>query len=370
MAEIIKPENIRTLTGADGQTFKVAVTNDGYPLMIATQNQETGMWVWKNATPKIIGEIVNIPTGCFYGGSNNITWPEIQKVTDIVNNNFNYGGVWAGMTRSQPKEGFFNYEDIEFGMSQAQLGKDMGTIVHPIIWGSGEVPSWTKRKSKTELLSLIDKHVTTIVANIKTANKGSPPVINVVNEPMFRDSFWSIAGKEYITTALLAARKAYPEAKLIISSFDNETKNGSQYNSTLTLAKELYNQKLIDGVGIELVINGEKPPTKKMLIEGLQSYSMPIYITESAIKMGKFAGDNQARLAEQAKIERMLGEVASEVGVKLFVVFQATDDVSIYNDPTWEGGNPNNNTTLYDKNYEKKPAYYALIAGLLDGYKK
>jgi GH35 family endo-1,4-beta-xylanase len=369
---------IKIVTGADSKQYEIAfahldpdpskqgeILEGDYPLMIKTDNE------WKEATPAIIGNITGVKTGCFYGGSNGITMDEIYKVSDIINSNFNVGGVWAGMTNSQPTEGKFDYRDINFGMGEAKKG-NLGTIIHPILWGYGEVPAWIKGKNKEQLLIAIYDHVASMVSEIKRKNDSlgltSAPIINVVNEPKFRDYFWQIAGKDYVKTAVAAAAETYPEAIIIISSFDNETTQGSQYSITFTLADELKEVGL-DGIGVELAINGNNPPTEKQLLEGLQSYTLPVYITESVIKMGDVGGENDTRLEKQGAIEFNLAKVIVKAGnVKLFTTFQLSDDVSIWNDPNYMDYKPNNDPALFDLEYKQKVAYYSLMAGMLDGF--
>ncbi|NMB84075.1 endo-1,4-beta-xylanase [Candidatus Roizmanbacteria bacterium] len=362
MAEIIKPENIRTLTGADGQTFKVAVTNDGYPLMIATQNQETGMWSgWKKVTLKKLFEENKINNGTEFTG----WWLDNTKWQQIVSEQFNlatidYGIYWKEI---EPEQGQFNYsiaeEQIKLAKKNNMDIRGMGLVCQTLY------PDWLKNHngSPDDFKEILKNHVYSIVSHFK----GNVNEWTVVTEPYINpyrtnDVLYKKLGYDYIEIAFQAARTADPDALLIYEDTFNHTSNGITTSLTHKIVDNLKTKGLIDRVGLEMHIDASQPLNSEDIIKTMKSYGVPVSITSVDVDMSKVGGNQQEKLVRQAKIYQELVKICLDSDVCVdFSVWGIGDKYH------WlDQQNPNANPTLFDDNLEPKPALWGMMKTLID----
>jgi endo-1,4-beta-xylanase len=109
-------------------------------------------------------------------------------------------------------------------------------------------------------------------------------------------------GPDYIDIAFEAAREADPSAILIYNDFGNETPGGPTTEYTLETVSRLRSKGLLDGVGLQMHLNGRNPPRISELIQALDDYPLPVYITELDVNLSGVGGSRQERFMTQAII--------------------------------------------------------------------
>jgi len=329
------------------------------PLFIWGQNKK-GKWDWQEATLKELGEIKGILIGSFYGG-NNTTSLDFEKIAETIKKEFSLAGIWVGMSITQPQEGTFDL-NIRTSLIERAKNEDLSFLIHPLIWWD-DAPSWIKSQTGNQLLTSITNHVDVLMKELVSDNSNSRSLVVVINEANYsRDFFYNKLGFSYVEEAFKTARNSAPSATLIYNDFNNHTLNGDRYRNTKDIINQLRASNLIDGVGVQLIVDGDKPPSKEAVIEAIQSYGIPVYITEFSVNMRNISGSTQQRNAIQAKIYQAMTEACIESGVcKAFVDFQLGDKFSV-----WETtyNTPNADPTPYDDDINPKMALYTQRASL------
>ena len=165
-------------------------------------------------------------------------------------------------------------------------------------------------------------------------------------------------GKDYIKTAFETARKENPKAILCYSDLLNEVP-GRRADMNHEIVRMLKEKGLIDGLMMHMRIDAVNPPEKDALVEMMKSYDIPIYITGLTVDLTKVGGSQEQKNLIQAEVYKTIMKAAIESGVtRSFVMW------GIGNFPNWL-----EDPTIYNGNYEKKPAYYALIQTMINGLK-
>lgn len=369
---------------AQGLTYQQLKDRNGNPFIVAIYNlnpdpSKTGetledpipllIWTkegWREATLSELGKTKDILMGAFYGG-NNLGSGDFERIANIMKKEFSLGGIWIGMSDTQPIEGNFNLLNLKL------IERGLAPLYHPLIWFDS-APDWIKNKSGQALIDAINYHIAKIVRNIESIFEGNPnksqePILVVVNEANHsRDFFYSKLGFLYLESAFRTARENSPSSILIYNDYSNYTLYGERYKNTKIIVDQLKSMGLIDGVGVQLVItDGSFPPKKEDIITALQSYGLPVYITEFSVNMRNVNGSNEERFKIQAGIYQTIMEAAIESGVcRAFVDFQLGDRFSV-----WENlqllpfYSKYADPTPYDDNLKPKPALYAQRAAFL-----
>jgi endo-1,4-beta-xylanase len=86
---------------------------------------------------------------------------------------------------------------------------------------------------------------------------------------------------------------------------------------------------LIDGVGLQMHLDGSAPPAKEAVIATMRSYALPVYVTEFDVNMTHVGGTQSDTDALQASVYRDMLEACLESGVcKSFTVWGIGDKYS------------------------------------------
>jgi endo-1,4-beta-xylanase len=200
----------------------------------------------------------------------------------------------------------------------------------------------------------------------KNSLPNKPPVISVVNEAYDNgDFFKDKIGEEYVDIAFQAARKAAPSAVLIYNDYANHVFpprwDGTRYKLTKKTVDRLKSKGLIDGVGLQMHLDGSSPPSKQELIATMRSCGVPVYITEFDVNMRNVSGTAEERNRIQTEIYRDVTEAAIESGVCRGIIdFQLGDKFSFFENVTTSGGySENADPTPFDDDLNPKPAFFA-----------
>jgi endo-1,4-beta-xylanase len=220
--------------------------------------------------------------------------------------------------------------------------------------------------SRDELIGIMKNHIVQVMSHFK-GKVNLWPVVNESRNPTELaeegepyDMFGAIIGADYVDIAFETARKADPSATLIYNECRNEQSKGSHgrlTQSTRDIVNRLKSKGLIDGVGIQMHLDGSQPPDIDDLIQTLKSYGMPIYLTEFDVDMSKVPGTSEEKNRIQAQIYKNVFKACVDLGVCRDVYFWETGDKY-----SWPGGT----ATMYDDDLKPKPAYFAIRKVLLE----
>ena len=257
---------------------------------------------------------------------------------------------------------------------------DAGLAVHghTLIWHQ-QTPAWLYTGDKETVLANLEKFVTDVTGHFKEKLISW----DVVNEAMrdgltaadaadwktcLRPGGWNTIGPEYIEKAFLAARKADPDAKLFyndysLNSFQGNNKQRAVYNMVKDINERYPNEggrPLIDGIGMQSHHHlNTTPESVEESIVLFSSLGVEITISEMDIMAAKGYGnnltndwdDNAAKLQAQkyAAMFRIFKKYKDNISR---VTFWGLDDRTSWRALSYP--------TLLDKDYNLKPAFYAV----------
>jgi endo-1,4-beta-xylanase len=212
--------------------------------------------------------------------------------------------------------------------------------------------------------------VTSAVSDALAHTKGRVDAWNVVCEAQHPrgDALNSVIGPEYVEMAFKTARSVDSVALLCYADYDNHTKTASRYRHTKDIVDKLRRAALIDMVGIECIIHATDPPTHADMVAAFQSYGVPVIITELAVLLHDVDGSQKSRFELQASIYQTVLQAALDSEVCHDVVVEnIVDSLS-----SWEtqdksvlpGVYSDNDSTMYDDDFQPKPAYYSMLSVL------
>jgi endo-1,4-beta-xylanase len=291
---------------------------------------------------------------------------EIQKQFNLGLLSFGIDGGFVARGKYS-----FNYTDYLVRLGTQFRMKMLG---HILIWPKA-IPDWLKKGnfSREEMLQIMEEWITTTMTRYPQVS-----VWEVVNEysdtspAQPYDIFLKTIGEDYILHAYRVARRANSSATLIYNDYDNHTTNGRRTQLTKRVVDKLRAENLLDGVGLQMHLQGSNPPSKSDVIETMRSYGLPTYVTEFDVNLINVSGTPSERFERQAEIYREMLEGALESGVcKNFIFFRVGDRVSPWRtDPGLPGYSPNADPTTFDDNFQPKPAYFAVLKVLQEYYAK
>lgn len=268
----------------------------------------------------------------------------------------------------RPTKDTFDFRNLDAVFAFADEN-DMPVRVQHLLWGDEKwLPDWLKNGNFTreQLLAIINNHIATVGARYK----GKVREYTVVNEAFSRklktggnlDWWGERLGYDYIDTAFLAARKADPNAILILNDFGNETK-GDISNLMYDYIKDAKARGIpIDALGMQMHISGTNAPSKEEVMSNMKRFTelgVKIYITEFDVNMHDVQGSDDEKDTKQAKIySDMLGACLG-VGANVcpnFGFLGLVDRQSWYNGIGLDDADP----LLFRSDYTPKPAFFAV----------
>ena len=267
----------------------------------------------------------------------------------------------------RPSPTTYNFKQMDEVMTYAKV-HDMPVQAHHYLWGEEKwLPEWLKTGDydKQELFALIEDHIKTVGGKYQ----GQIREWTVVNEAFSRGQgiyglrdWWGDAtgGKEYIDHAFIIARQADPSSVLILNDFQNEYK-GSISDEMYTYIKDAKARDIpIDGLGMQMHIDGANPPTKQQVIDNMKRFGdlgVQVYVTELDVNMNDASGNSDEKNAKQAKIYHDMTRACIESGVcPSFALLGITDRETWYNYMGLRDPRP----LPFDEWYRPKPAFYAM----------
>ncbi|KAK4463591.1 endo-1,4-beta-xylanase D [Cladorrhinum samala] len=272
------------------------------------------------------------------------------------------GQKWSNTESSQ---GRFSYGS---GDAIANIAKQTGQQLrcHTLVWYN-QLPGWVSSVySRDQMQRIITSHI----QNVAGHYKGQCTHWDVVNEAMEDDGkyrqnpMYRAMGIDYITHSFKTAAATDPNARLYYNDFNIERCCNAKINGTLAMLKAVKAAGApIHGVGMQGHSRVGKSPSKREMKETMALFSElvdEVAFTEVDIRHTKLptsAADREQQAIDFLEVVGACLETKKCVGI---TVWDFADQYS------WIPGQypGEGEACLWDKNYNKKPAYTS-IASLL-----
>jgi endo-1,4-beta-xylanase len=261
---------------------------------------------------------------------------------------------------TEPSNGTFNFGPGDQIVAFAKA-HSMRVRGHNLVWHS-QLPSWVSSLPASQVQAAMETHITTEVNHYK----GQVYSWDVVNEPFnddgtFRaDAFFNAMGSGYIADALRTAHAADPAAKLYLNDYNIEGENAKS-NAMYSLVQSLISQGVpIGGVGLEShFILGQVPSTMLANMQRFTALGVDVAVTELDDRIQLPA--TSANLAQQATDYSTVVKDCLAVSRCVGVTQWGVGDADSWIPGFFSGFGA---ATMYDQNYNPKPAYTAAQTAL------
>ncbi len=272
----------------------------------------------------------------------------------------------------RPSPTAYNFKQMD---QVVQFAEDhsMAVQAHHYLWGEEKwLPDWLKNGnySKKQLLQIIHDHIQTVGSRYS----GRVQEWTVVNEAFTRadhlynlNDWWQdkLGLQDYIDNAFVWARNADPNAQLILNDFNNESFSKTSDDMYAYIKGALSRGVPIDGIGMQMHLDGTRPPKKEEVIANMQRFSalgLKVYVTEFDVNMHDYKGKSSTKNQVEAQIyyDMMRACIESKV-CNSFSVLGITDRETWYNYLGLTDAQP----LPFDANYRPKPAFYSLRKALM-----
>ncbi len=261
---------------------------------------------------------------------------------------------------TEPSNGSYNFGPGDAVVSFAKA-HGMRVRGHNLVW-QNQLPSWVSSLPLNQVQQAMESHITTEASHYK----GEVYSWDVVNEPFngdgsfVNDVFYQAMGSGYIADALRTAHAADPGAQLYLNDYSIEGENAKS-NAMYSLVQSLLAQGVpINGVGFEShFILGQVPSSMLANMQRFAALGVNVAVTEldDRIQLPATTADLNQQAADYATVVSDCLQVSRCVGVSQWGVGDA-DSWIPGTFPGWGAG------TMYDQNYQPKPAYSAALSAL------
>lgn len=270
----------------------------------------------------------------------------------------------------RPSEQAYDFSRIDRVMDFAK-DHNMPVQMHHFVWGEEKwLPDWLKYGNYThqQLLDLMEQHIKTVGSHYQ----GQVREWTVVNEAFTRarhenglNDWWGQRlGQNYVDQAFVWARQADPEASLILNDFGIEAFTPAANDMYEYVRNAKARGIPIDGIGMQMHIDGSNPPKKQDVIANMQRFAdlgLKIYVTEFDVTVNDFhAPEPEKQIRQAAVYHDMLRACIESAVCHSFALLGITDKESWYN----ELGTPAADPLPFDNNYQPKPAFWAMRESL------
>ncbi|MGI5229413.1 endo-1,4-beta-xylanase [Actinoallomurus sp. CA-142502] len=261
---------------------------------------------------------------------------------------------------TEPSNGSYNFGPGDQILNFAQA-HGMRVRGHNLVWHA-QLPGWVSSLPSSQVKSAMDAHITTEA----THYKGKVYAWDVVNEPfnedgsLRADAFSNAMGSGYIAEALRTAHAADPNAKLYLNDYNIEGENAKS-NGMYNLAQSLLSQGVpLNGIGLEShFIVGQVPSSMPANMQRFAALGLDVAVTELDDRIQLPASGSA--LAQQATDYGTVVNDCLAVSRCVGVSQWGVDDGHSWIPGTFPGYGA---ATMYDSNYQPKPAYNATVTAL------
>jgi endo-1,4-beta-xylanase len=261
---------------------------------------------------------------------------------------------------TEPSNGNYNFGPGDQVVSFAQ-SHNMRVRGHNLVWHS-QLPGWVSSLPQNQVQGVMESHITTEA----THYKGKVYAWDVVNEPfnedgsLRQDVFYNAMGANYLADAIRTAHAADPNAKLYLNDYNIEGENAKS-DGMYNLAKNLLSQGVpLGGIGLEShFIVGQVPSSMLANMQRFAALGLDVAVTEldDRIHLPASSSDLQQQANDYSTVVKNCLAVTRCVGVSQWGI----DDGHSWIPGTFPGYGA---ATMYDSNYQPKPAYTASINAL------
>lgn len=299
-----------------------------------------------------------------------------KQYTSIAYNRSEFGQVTPSNGQkwmySEPERNEFNFT---MGDAIIKTGKRAGQMrrCHALVWHNQQ-PEWltSKNYTKAELTRILENHIKGVARHYYDECYAW----DVVNEALEDDGTWrkslwyeTFGGPEYIALAFKFARKyVSPRTRLYYNDYGIERVNNKSL-ATAAMVKDFQKRRIpIDGVGLQAHFTTSRAPNYGNVTAALDLFEklgMETALTELDVRQA--LPDSPEQQAQQAVV--YAASVKACVDTKHCVgvtVWDFWDPVS-WVPSTFPGFG---NACIWDENFNKKPAYYAISDMLIEAAKK
>ncbi|HTI20206.1 MAG TPA: endo-1,4-beta-xylanase [Kutzneria sp.] len=261
---------------------------------------------------------------------------------------------------TEPSNGSYNFGPGDAIVSFAKA-HGMRVRGHNLVW-QNQLPSWVSSLPLNQVQQAMQSHITTEAGHYK----GQVYAWDVVNEPFngdgsfVNDVFYQAMGSGYIADALRTAHAADPGAQLYLNDYNIEGENAKS-NAMYSLVQSLLAQGVpINGVGFEShYIVGQVPSSLLANMQRFAALGVNVAVTEldDRIQLPASTANLDQQATDYATVVSDCLQVSRCVGVSQWGVGDA-DSWIPGTFPGWGAA------TMYDQNYQPKPAYSAALSAL------
>jgi GH35 family endo-1,4-beta-xylanase len=203
----------------------------------------------------------------------------------------------------------------------------------------------------------LDNIVRMIVENAKKYHIDGIIVVNEARIPadwVYPDIFWEKFGIAYVVRAFRSAREIYPEAMLIYNDTNIHMSGTFGTETTLLISNALYQEGLIDYVGVQMHIDPDQYPNKDEMIAVFRAYPVPVVITEFDVLLTYVPENEYDEMLNEITRIVLDGCLESQVCLN-FTTWGENDSVG------WEGL-----SLLRDRFNNRKQAYYVAMQSMFE----
>ncbi|PWB50201.1 MAG: hypothetical protein C3F13_17185 [Anaerolineales bacterium] len=292
---------------------------------------------------------------------------------------FSLKGFWLG-------PGKYDFSELD---REVDYANQMGWRVRAmhLVWGavqSDVIPEWLIHGDygRNQYIKILEQHVKTLVGRYK----GRVHEWSIANEAPGRSfstgaDFWNDKiGPDYIDMAFRWARETDPEAILIFNQDNNESPRDPDSSRVIdkmysTLQQLKANGTPIDVVGMQMHLflpwYSKIAPEKDDVIATMQKFAnlgVRIYVTEMDVDLTDQPGTQLEKWNYQAQIYRSMMEACIESQVCDSFSTWGISDATSWITCERQGcvKEPNADPLLFDRDFNPKPAYFALRDVLSD----
>ncbi len=261
---------------------------------------------------------------------------------------------------TEPSNGSYNFGPGDNIVNWAR-GFNMRVRGHNLVWHS-QLPGWVSSLPLNQVQGAMEAHITTEA----THYKGEVYAWDVVNEPFNEDGtlrhdvFYNAMGTGYLADAIRTAHNADPNAKLYLNDYNIEGENAKS-NGMYSLAQSLLAQGVpLNGIGLEShFIAGQVPSTLQANMQRFAALGLDVAVTEldDRVQLPATSGELQQQATDYSNIVKACLAVTRCVGISQWGV----GDADSWIPGTFSGYGA---ATMYDNNYQPKPAYNATVTAL------
>jgi len=282
---------------------------------------------------------------------------------------------WAAI---RPDQYTYDWSDAD---TVANFARAAGQRVrgHTLMWHQS-IPAWLTGGGFTtdQARNILFHHIDTVAGRYR----GQVLCWDVVNEAFndngtLRSSFWydlpgigyATNGTRFIEEAFKRARAADPGAELIYNDYSAETDN-TKSDAIYAMAQDFLSRGVsLDGIGFQMHISGINYSSLRTNLKRFNDLGLKLHITEMDVRIPIDTNGVAAQADLDAQAEIYWNVMGVALGQPRFEVFQTwgfTDSDS------WiQGFYPGYGAALpFDKNFQKKPAYWAIWNALANQAEK